>query len=181
MALAQSDPTANVSNANGYLTNLPLCKWIIRGVPCKNKHCKMRHNPDDDEKDRIEKQNAQRNRALNDAHDPSDPFEDKQKKQLRASIFAKWIVEKFGIETLNSGAGALDVAGGTGRLSFELLAEHVRIAQRQTSSFLILFLTDFCTFLSPKPGRHNHVGGAEKAQNYSKTSQTHEREEFGHF
>lgn len=45
---------------------------------------------------------------------------DKQAKAMRARLFANWIVETFGEESLQRGSGVLDIAGGKGQLSVEL-------------------------------------------------------------
>lgn len=45
-------------------------------------------------------------------------------KALRARIFAQFLVDTFGITFLQSGSGVLDIAGGRGDLSFELLHTH---------------------------------------------------------
>eukprot|EP00929_Paragymnodinium_shiwhaense_P115186 TRINITY_DN83888_c0_g1_i1.p1 TRINITY_DN83888_c0_g1~~TRINITY_DN83888_c0_g1_i1.p1 ORF type:complete len:386 (+),score=45.84 TRINITY_DN83888_c0_g1_i1:241-1398(+) len=39
----------------------------------------------------------------------------------RASIFRRWLLDTFGIEMLKAGSGVVDVAGGQGELSFELV------------------------------------------------------------
>jgi hypothetical protein len=123
--LVEANPDAAGSSTMGYLSDIPLCKWTIRGVACTKKGCALRHEPDASEDERIQRLVARRNAIIEAEHDCNDPFEDKKSKRLRAGIFARWLVEKFGVDRLNSGSGVLDVAGGLGRLSFELLAEHV--------------------------------------------------------
>merc|ERR1712216_926532 len=39
----------------------------------------------------------------------------------RASIFRRWLLDSFGLDRLKMGSGVVDVAGGQGDLSFELL------------------------------------------------------------
>mmetsp|Transcript_15200 Transcript_15200/g.47237 ORF Transcript_15200/g.47237 Transcript_15200/m.47237 type:complete len:315 (+) Transcript_15200:38-982(+) len=39
----------------------------------------------------------------------------------RAGVFRRWLLNEFGVEELAKGTGVLDVAGGKGELSFELL------------------------------------------------------------
>jgi hypothetical protein len=46
----------------------------------------------------------------------------------RHSVFAKWLVEKFGVEVLSAGSGVLDVAGGKGELCQALFDLGVRNA-----------------------------------------------------
>lgn len=46
-------------------------------------------------------------------------------KSERHAVFADWLVTTFGIEALSEGTGVLDVAGGAGRLSVELLRRGV--------------------------------------------------------
>lgn len=43
------------------------------------------------------------------------------RKEGRASAFRRWLVSVFGVDYLNSNSGIVDVAGGKGELSFELL------------------------------------------------------------
>jgi hypothetical protein len=51
-----------------------------------------------------------------------------QDRKERHHIFAKWLVEKFGIEKLSEGSGVLDVAGGKGDLCQALMDLGVRNA-----------------------------------------------------
>mmetsp|Transcript_22581 Transcript_22581/g.34380 ORF Transcript_22581/g.34380 Transcript_22581/m.34380 type:complete len:398 (+) Transcript_22581:60-1253(+) len=56
---------------------------------------------------------------------PSGEFShgDNKAKSMRAKIFASWLIESFGIETLKQGTGVLDIAGGKGKLSIELAVQ----------------------------------------------------------
>jgi hypothetical protein len=100
----------------------------------------MRHLPTAIEAERTRIQLEKRKAILEAQHDPNDHSDDlKQSKSLRAEVFAKWLVEKFGVDRLNSDSGVLDVAGGVGRLSFELHVEHVRTLR--TILFQIINLT----------------------------------------
>lgn len=42
----------------------------------------------------------------------------------RASILRRWLLNTFGVSYLNTGSGVLDIAGGKGELSFELVNLH---------------------------------------------------------
>jgi hypothetical protein len=48
---------------------------------------------------------------------------DNKAKSMRAKIFASWLIQSFGTETLKQGNGVLDVAGGKGKLSIELAVQ----------------------------------------------------------
>ena len=55
-----------------------------------------------------------------------DPISGKRKRQRprnkgRAGEFRRWLISNFGLETLQQGSGILDIAGGKGEISFELL------------------------------------------------------------
>jgi hypothetical protein len=45
----------------------------------------------------------------------------RSKNQGRAGEFRRWLLNQFGIDTLRSGSGILDIAGGKGVISFELV------------------------------------------------------------
>ena len=45
----------------------------------------------------------------------------KVRNQFRVTHFRNWLIDTFGFDLLRSGSGVLDVAGGKGELSFELL------------------------------------------------------------
>ena len=44
----------------------------------------------------------------------------KRAKRHRATEFTAWLVQRFGADTLRGGAGVLDVAGGKGKVSYDL-------------------------------------------------------------
>lgn len=55
-----------------------------------------------------------------------DPISGKRKRQRprnkgRAGEFRRWLISKFGVELLSQGTGILDIAGGRGEISFELM------------------------------------------------------------
>ncbi|KAI8618378.1 hypothetical protein BC830DRAFT_1109273 [Chytriomyces sp. MP71] len=62
-------------------------------------------------------------RLKNATQDWPDPIEMslKQPHSARASVFADWILQEFGELDLNSGSGVYDIAGGSGKLSLELI------------------------------------------------------------
>eukprot|EP00658_Telonema_sp_P-2_P006269 TRINITY_DN12399_c0_g1_i3.p1 TRINITY_DN12399_c0_g1~~TRINITY_DN12399_c0_g1_i3.p1 ORF type:complete len:436 (-),score=66.14 TRINITY_DN12399_c0_g1_i3:301-1608(-) len=106
-----------------------LChRWVLG--KCSGDGCKFRHAVWDSEQDKVgslrREQHAQRCRSLQrdgvelnamgdaEAHSGAEPH------SKRAEVFARWLVRQYGIESLNRGAGVLDVAGGKGMLSYEL-------------------------------------------------------------
>mmetsp|Transcript_96047 Transcript_96047/g.299104 ORF Transcript_96047/g.299104 Transcript_96047/m.299104 type:complete len:413 (+) Transcript_96047:107-1345(+) len=112
--LAVCEPQAN----NG----AELCKyWLSNGRCLKGRPCECAHPKGDsltraraDYKEQLE--TRRRSAVLH----PEDPHsgETKQLKSHRSSIFAQWLIDKFGMELLRR--GVVDVAGGRGDLSFEL-------------------------------------------------------------
>lgn len=49
-----------------------------------------------------------------------DPGMVKLSASMRAEVFALWLVQCFGVNSLADGTGVIDVAGGRGAVSFEL-------------------------------------------------------------
>jgi hypothetical protein len=85
-----------------------------------------RHETTLKEQQRIDRLLSRRAEVVTAEHDSDDPSTEKESKRQRAKLFAAWIVDKWGVDYLNSGSGVLDVAGGLGRLSFILQVEYVR-------------------------------------------------------
>ncbi len=99
------------------------CKYWLSDSKCRRNEvgiCRFAH-PDPSSEQFVEARNARLEkldlkRAVK-VHDPADPFAGhKQKRSARAVVFAKWVLEKYG-----KVACILDVAGGKGELSRELL------------------------------------------------------------
>ena len=104
------------SRASG--KNVGPCKFFINNGYCaKGDACKYAH-------DRAMQRNWIAERKANRrqlAVESGDPHGDSvASKHARAGKFTSWLVDKFGVDVLNSGTGVLDVAGGRGDVSFEL-------------------------------------------------------------
>jgi hypothetical protein len=56
------------------------------------------------------------------AYSPNDAFShgDNRSKNMRAKLFAAWLLKTYDVEELKKGTGVLDIAGGKGKLSIEL-------------------------------------------------------------
>ncbi|KAG0091523.1 hypothetical protein BGZ93_007523 [Podila epicladia] len=99
------------------------CKFWINSHKCLKEDCRLKH-PTGDEYTRIQEmwvsertqERKVRARIQDDPHATSSKVPHSQ----RACIFARWIVEKYGREYLNSGSGVLDIAGGKGEISLFL-------------------------------------------------------------
>eukprot|EP01063_Lacrimia_lanifica_P017460 TRINITY_DN24544_c0_g1_i1.p1 TRINITY_DN24544_c0_g1~~TRINITY_DN24544_c0_g1_i1.p1 ORF type:complete len:551 (+),score=211.76 TRINITY_DN24544_c0_g1_i1:56-1654(+) len=106
----------------------PLCKAWWKGRCQKGpERCEFRHEfLTEEERQRYEAAAARSKQDKAEyAHD-DDPHEgDKRSHNLRATLFADWLVETFGRDHMSKGSGVLDIAGGAGAVSFEL---HVRRA-----------------------------------------------------
>ena len=119
----------------------PLCKfWVNTGV-CKRTGCRFSHGAPGDKRDwkeirtewqreRSAKRHANRktlrmdgDNAAGSEGDASGAHGDRSGKSARAAVFAGWLLETFGAETLCANGGVIDVAGGRGELSFELAAK----------------------------------------------------------
>ena len=94
------------------------CKFFINNGYCaKGDACKYAH-------DRAMQRNWIAERKANRrqlAVESGDPHGDSvASKHRRAGEVTSWLVDKCGVDVLNSGTGVLDVAGGRGDVSFEL-------------------------------------------------------------
>mmetsp|Transcript_24387 Transcript_24387/g.29774 ORF Transcript_24387/g.29774 Transcript_24387/m.29774 type:complete len:444 (+) Transcript_24387:176-1507(+) len=121
-----------------------LCKtWVFKGH-CPNKTCSYRHfllneNEQRRVKARITQQKQDKATGAMDVaryreNDIKEPHTDKymesghgaandQDKKMRSKLFARWLLEVFGRETVEGGSGLLDIAGGKGYVSMQLLYE----------------------------------------------------------
>ncbi|RUS21368.1 hypothetical protein BC937DRAFT_92897 [Endogone sp. FLAS-F59071] len=102
-----------------------LCKfWVNTGRCDKGETCEFVHMKDEEEMRRARREWVEKRTRLRQliAHDPAGqhPVFSKKSRHQRASIFASFLVDKFGIPFLNSGSGVLDVAGGKGDVGLEL-------------------------------------------------------------
>ena len=89
---------------------------------------------------------------------------DRKGKSARCAVFATWLLETFGKESLSRGAGVIDVAGGRGELSFELAAQrnvpttlldprHPGKLSKTQRTFSVQYVCAICTGYAPM---HTH-------------------------
>ena len=104
------------SRASG--KNVGPCKFFINNGYCaKGDACKYAHDRAMQRNWIAERKAIRRQLAV----ESGDPHGDSvASKHRRAGKFTSWLVDKFGVDVLNSGTGVLDVAGGRGDVSFEL-------------------------------------------------------------
>ncbi|KAK9908082.1 hypothetical protein WJX75_002561 [Coccomyxa subellipsoidea] len=125
-----------------------LCKFHINGRCAKGASCPFLH-VDVHAAPRVRQawiadRRQHRHRMAAEAGDPH--AGGAQRKRQRAAIFAQWLLDTFGHDALNKGTGVLDIAGGSGSLSFCLQTVHgVR-----------------CTTIDPRPAKlskdaHRHL------------------------
>ncbi|DBA04835.1 TPA: hypothetical protein N0F65_004472 [Lagenidium giganteum] len=100
------------------------CKFWINSRTCHlGDKCELVHIDDAnfkaaraqwlEERLQLKRSRAQLDDDPHDAHG-------KTSKSKRAEVFVDWLVKQFGVETLSTGVGVVDVAGGRGNVSFEL-------------------------------------------------------------
>ncbi|EQC25315.1 hypothetical protein SDRG_16811 [Saprolegnia diclina VS20] len=103
------------------------CKFYFSNATCdRGDGCHFYHGPIDKyaelRAEWLEKRAAQKRALAMVDGDPNDPHS-KALKSHRAALFTEWLVATFGASTLGAGTGVLDVAGGKGDISFELVCK----------------------------------------------------------
>jgi hypothetical protein len=122
---ASRQTTTNGNDHSASIAFTTPCKfWLNQGACHKGEACRYAHAGDRaaESKKWIEARKRRR-RALAIAEGDPHGLEDDNPlatKAHRASKFAEWLVNTFGVETLSKGSGVLDVAGGRGDVSWEL-------------------------------------------------------------
>lgn len=100
-----------------------LCKrWKTKGV-CDIENCIFRHFHNKGEEEKFERLKIRQKEMWKESHE-GDPIDEDSKmpKAARNLLYARWLVDKFGLEYLKSGE-IIDVAGGKGLVSFYLTTE----------------------------------------------------------
>ena len=116
-----------------------MCKFFVSTQTCpKGIHCPYAHITNGTKRHEwvLERRRLRRERGGMDG-DTLD-VHDKKNKKMRASVFAKFLIETFGDSNiLSKGCGVLDVAGGRREMNFELnVLRNVR-----------------CTTIDPRPSK----------------------------
>lgn len=100
-----------------------LCKrWKNKGS-CDIENCRFRHFNNKDEDKKFERLKVRQKEMYEESHE-GDPIDEDSKmpKAARNLLYARWLVDKFGLEYLKTGE-IIDVAGGKGLVSFYLTHE----------------------------------------------------------
>ena len=96
-----------------------LCKFWMSNGTCMRSQCDGFHPQGDELKEaRLRWKEEQTERLLLN-NQPDDPHLNKKSHAHRASVFATWLCETYGLQRLQE-EGVLDIAGGRGELAFEL-------------------------------------------------------------
>lgn len=137
-----------------------MCKFWARTGACGNSGCPFRHRIATPWEERqAQRAQLQRQQARAALYSDLDPHAQKAKHGARHQFFVRFVLDTFGLETLRSGCGVLDVAGGRGSVSFQL---HCKQGIP-------------CTLLEPrdtylKSGQRRHLRKAEKRPGTTFTS-----------
>lgn len=103
----------------------PVCKhWSRRGYCLYKEKCFYRHPPDALPQKAISTDASNHNATTNQAQRISNRGLGRRnlvRNAFRAGVFRRFLMDTFGREQLKKGSGVLDIAGGKGELSFELL------------------------------------------------------------
>mmetsp|Transcript_18358 Transcript_18358/g.59759 ORF Transcript_18358/g.59759 Transcript_18358/m.59759 type:complete len:379 (+) Transcript_18358:8-1144(+) len=105
-----------------------VCKfWLTQKRCFHGDKCRFRH-PGLEESNEIAKtwvqeRKRQRREAAAASGDPHAEAGSAANKSHRARVFVDWLVSTFGEDTLRTGSGVCDVAGGRGDVSFELFSK----------------------------------------------------------
>jgi len=118
-----------------------ICKtWLFRGK-CPNKLCAYRHFVLNESEENSVQRRLQKQRIDQDAgaaavakyrrtensdglrEDTFSHSHDENSKRERSRLFAEWLIDMFGVSELQKGTGVLDVAGGKGYVSLQLLQQ----------------------------------------------------------
>jgi len=99
------------------------CKYFVNTGNCNTQNCPYLHENDKTElvAGRIDFVQKRKEKQLL-VHEGDFEDETVQSSSQRASVYSKWIVNKYGLDWLKDGI-ILDVAGGRGDLSFELTSK----------------------------------------------------------
>ena len=99
------------------------CKFFVNTGRCANPDCDYLHDATTRGEWVAERRRQRRAVAQGEGERLGDPHaaDSKAAASHRAAIFAEWLIDTYGVGLLSEGTGVLDVAGGRGDVSFELL------------------------------------------------------------